>query len=509
MDLRNKIFWIGQAPDTALEEEFKCRDLEIEFFTLITPAPVGGDAIKKISGALGVVFVHDPSKLSRTIDFLQAAAAAPTKYSDVRVAIIAEDTLETKRITGTTAYQSFGDRKYLRVTTLEKTKYRDFVRYFSAPPLPWRAPNFDLTIKSDSTLTPGQETLLRRSFSEYVSLDLQRIAQQGYSGSVHLAYPQRVYGMGRGRPQPFLVKFDEQDKVERERNFYKEYVITDVPFDLRPNIDEDRCFFSADVGILVANYVDRSVSLLQAIEKGGGSNAIHCLFEESMDRWSRNSWIEKGSPIRSASKRFRMDKFVSCPEILIEARKLGAVPDPDTLISKLESIPCAKYRHGTSHGDLHVDNVLVKGSSAIIIDFSSCGNGPILIDFATLDVTIAFKSIFRCQFKDNGKFEEWVDFIRQIYAYKNIVALPPAREGFEAFARYWASIRQVRRYALSEQEDKVEFALCVASELLRHSAFVDDKDIGTKVAAYAYYLSSELVSEIEKAVGGKTIEEQR
>ena len=277
---------------------------------------------------------------------------------------------------------------------------------------------------------------------------------------------------------------------------------------MRPNLDANRSIHSSEIsiksdgcGMLVSSYVDRAIPLLVAIEKGTGPNALHCLFEESLDRWLQNTKIENKSPFDSIEKRFKQNKFNDNPQIFAEAKKIGNVLDPDVLLAKLKSIPCNKHRNGIIHGDLHANNILVKGYDAIIIDFSECRNGPVLVDLATLDVSIAFFSALRI--KSEEEFKEWMNFVKEKYSFKNVSDLPIVRQGYEYYMRQWNCIRQIRRHALMERIDKMEYAICLANELLKNSVYVNNTNFGLRIAAHSYYLSSYLVQEIMQSYEDK------
>jgi len=502
MASRNKVFWIGRPPQEALTREFRCRDIELDTETFSRLSLESVEAERLISQELGAVLVHDRAKLSRTISFLRQAIDAPVRHSGARVCVVAEESSEINKIlskfVGKSGQPEFQREHDVRFVILNTRGYSDFARYFSTPD-PGSAPNFDLSINPASFFSRSETTLLQRSFSDCESVVIRRLVDQGFSARVYLAYPRFGLDVQRARSLPFLVKFDKTKDIERELNYYETYVNHYVPFNLRPNLDRSRCFLSGDLGILVANYVDRAVPLLEAVDKGTGPNAIHCLFEESLDQWFRNSERRDGSPIKTLLTLFDREKFEKNPEVLQTAAELGPTAKPTELVESLQAIRCEFYLYGMSHRDLHARNVLVKGSDAIVIDFSKCDSGPILVDLATLDVTIAFGSVFLNDNASAGKFDLWVEFIKEIYNYKRVMKLPEAREGFEPFARQWSCIRQIRRFALMERTDRLEFAICLAIALLRHSAFVDDNTIGVKVAAYAYYLCSELVREIQAA----------
>jgi len=512
MASRNKVFWIGPQPEKALAQEFRCRDITLDVETLrglplnlktLRNLPLSSiTAARLISQELGAVFVHERAKFPRTISFLKQVMRAPVKDSGARICIVVSDTGEInnilRKLVRGSSFAGFHEEYNVSFQILNKDAFGDFAKYFKTPD-PGRPPRLGLLIELDSPFSPSETTLLQRSFSDCDSIVIRKLSEQGFSARVYVAYPQFSSDPEHARSLPFLVKFDEKKDVEKERNYYETYVNQYVPFNLRPNVDATRCFSSGSLGILVANYVDKAIPLLEAIEKGAGPIAIHCLFGESLDRWFRNSKCQPGSPVKALQNLFDKEKFEKNPDVIQEARKIGPVPGPTKLLQTLQTIQIKSHRSGKSHRDLHARNVLVKGSDAIVIDFSQCDSGPMLIDLATLEVTIAFYSAIRNKNAVLETFDSWIKFVRQLYDYERVTKLPEAREDFEPFPRQWSCIRQIRRFALMEQTDELEFAVCLAIALLRLSMFVDHPVVGVRVAANAYYLCSELINEIKVA----------
>ncbi|MFA5833944.1 MAG: phosphotransferase [Bacteroidota bacterium] len=504
MNSRNTIFWIGRTPAQNVMLEFQCRDIKLDYLTVktnISQTLTDQSLIK----SLGVIYFHKSIKLGNTITFLRIVSTPLVKYSGIKILIIVEDTSEVNRIKqtflGKSDFSTFNE-SHISFQLKQSIEYNDVARSFSQlQSNPY--PNINLKIypRTGTILSEEQNVLLRRSFSDCDSLHIHQLDQQGYSAKVFSVYPQINDGISSGRLQPFLVKFDKIDDIINENNYYKTYVNPYIPFSLRPNLDHNRSIHSSEIsiksdefGALVSSYVDRAIPLLEAIEKGTGPNALHCLFEESLDRWLQNTKIEDGSPFDAIEKRFKQNKFNESPQILTEAKKIGHVLDPDVLLAKLKTIPCNKHRNGIIHGDLHANNILVKGYDAIIIDFSECRNGPVLVDLATLDVSIAFFSALRIEKEE--EFKEWIRFVKEKYSYKNVSGLPVVRQGYEYYMRQWNCIRQIRRHALMERVDKMEYAICLANELLKHSVYINKSNFGLQIAAYSYYLSSNLAQEI-------------
>ena len=151
--------------------------------------------------------------------------------------------------------------------------------------------------------------------------------------------------------------------------------------------------------------------------------------------------------------------------------------------------------------------MLVRGGDAVVIDFPRCDKGPILLDIATLDVSIFFDSAPTPPRSDdhsekhqkelekefNRKSDEWKTVVCDAFSPATVLKLPSQKVGHEPFARHWASVRQLRRLALLDQKDNREYGICMSIELLRRAMFPDNNPT---VAGYAYYLADRLTKSL-------------
>ena len=153
-----------------------------------------------------------------------------------------------------------------------------------------------------------------------------------------------------------------------------------------------------------------------------------------------------------------------------------------------------RYKFGVAHGDLHANNVLVRGNDAVILDFPFCQTGPVLLDMATLDVSIAFL----CFTEGQDPFDEWAEFMEGIFKLDRLSNTPERSEPHYTHSAQWSAIRQLRRIAASEWVRPEEYVICVAYELLRKCAYINgetdkEKSVSVKMVAVTYDIAHKLV----------------
>lgn len=527
---RNKVvLWIGSEPDPSLKHEFTVRGHEFKHLQYEEFAPGDQNVIKSICQAKGVLFLHDEEKPSRTFDFISCFSNLPVSYSGVRPYVFVNDPNSIPAILGNLGVIAISTRQTIPFfDTSASPDYSTFAQTLASHDS-GRSPKLDLNIDDENELLEEtHKVLLKRSFSDCESIVVRKMSQ-GRSATVVTVYPTYQYPPLCGHPLPYIAKFDNCCKITKEISYYNDYVIRHIPFNLRPGIDISRCINDCNIGVIVANLADRTISLLEAIKRGAGPQALHSLFEEALENWFHNAKPEFTHPYLSLQpinfnstdeksterNRFRMRKFQS--EVFKQASKYDSVLEPFDLLERIQNIPCNSYLSGITHRDLHTKNVLVKGSDAIVIDYAKTNEGPVLLDMATLDVSIAFDAapiqpkadIYKeeIQEKLNLEFEKecdaWETFVSDIFDKENVLGLPLQKNGHDPCARDWACIRQVRRLALSAQISDNEYAICVAIELLRCSTLTSK---ATRIRAYAYYLADRLAKSLGTPPQIKTTE---
>lgn len=524
--VRCKVIWIGDKPDTALALEFKLRDHELvhwtyeDFDTEPTERRLGA-----ICEAKAVYYIHNPEKQSRTIKFVRLVTTLPVSYSGMLPHVVLMNVGETPAVRGIPEIKAALEKTDVPFIRLPAKSDFPETAQSIARQFPGRHPNLQLQIKGErNCLTDEKIVLLQRSFSDYQSISVVKMPS-GFSATVIKVFAEKVFAEREDQSKhavPFVAKFDNHDNIKRELNNYKDYINHFVPFYLRPDIDLSRCFIAPTCaptcGIIVASFVDHSVTLLQAINLGLGSAALHSLFEETLGLWHHNSspkedilylFLQKGnSSDRVILERFADNKTLNAAKniaLLMDPETL--LMDPETLLGTIKKLPCARFLYGTSHKDLHAKNILVRGSDAVVIDFSRCDKGPILLDVATLDVSIFFdsaptppkcgdrskehQSALEEEFRN--KLDEWQTVVCDVFSHETVLEVPPQKVRYEPFARHWASVRQLRRLALLDQRDKMEYGICVSIELFRRAMFPDNNPT---VAGYAYYLADRLTKSL-------------
>lgn len=512
---RFNVLWIGVEPDPSLHRELIVRDHTFKHWKYDEFIADDKKVTKEICEAKAVFFLHNEEKPLRTIEFISCVGSLPVSYSGVLPYIFVKDPNSIPAILGNLGVKDIIARQPIPFIDISaRPDYSLFAQKLACYKA-GMAPKLDLDILGDTSLLDEVDrVLLKRSFSDCSSITVRGMPP-GFSAKVITVFAEFGLQGQTMHSVPFIAKFDKKDDVEIELNNYKDYVNHFVPFNLRPGVDLSRCFYDQECGVIVANYVDRSTTLLDAITRGAGPAALHSLFEETMGRWLHNTKVEqtkdenkppiyrmlqKGNP---EGDRVDVGKFSERPQILKQAKKIaGPVLGPAKLLKAIEMIPCDCYLYGTCHKDLHAKNVLVRGSDAVIIDFPKCDKGPVLLDLATLDVSIAFDSVPAPTNKANTgkrtqsreeykkKLDEWKVFVSDVFEKEILLSLPLQKNGHEPFAREWACIRQIRRLALSDRKCMNEYVICVAIELLRRSMFVDK---GEHVAGYAYFITNRLV----------------
>jgi hypothetical protein len=340
-----------------------------------------------------------------------------------------------------------------------------------------------------------QRVFLKRAFSDCKEITLQKLSE-GKSASVFCVYAVA----GEGRHSPFFAKFDELVKIQEEHNHYKNDVLTFIPFNLRPNLIEDRCVEGANFGLLVGDFVEHSESLWEVVRRGDCKSALNSLFENTLSSWR--------IPLNKVDSPNKLFKAIDLKELdedrrdLLEKRSILAkefhqhIP-PDLLIKTLNDLPAVNYHTVRVHGDLHAENVRVRNNESILIDFFSVDWGPSSRDPAALEIWIAF-----AEWPKKVSFSNWRKLIDELYDLSSeTIQLPKIKHQSQISSAIWNCIRQIRGFAFAEQIEQHEYQISLAYWLYKHSTRAvrgerkTDKDDDDKRRAYAYYLSNKLATE--------------
>jgi len=341
------------------------------------------------------------------------------------------------------------------------------------PPAKWQS--FTVTVdEHDEGLAEDERRLVHRSFPKAEEVVFREI-RKGFSGSrVFMAYEKRRKDETSIShwTQPRLVKIGDRASMAVEVAAMRD-VSPFVPYELRPNLEMHIEGFRK--GLFVADFVDRSESMLEAARAGRADAALSNLFNRTLQRWR-----ERGQQCQRSDESFAD-----------AAERLGIVAPDSILAEYTESEPGEragvdvqktwallreirfKHRVATIHGDLHGENVRVRGDDAILIDFGSVkgddkvGSGaPLCFDVAMLEVALVFTYIVGeedtsfPQARWRADVEAWYQL--DVIA-KALDAPAAARDGG------WlvGCLQRIRAFGIYEQSNGREYALALAVAMLR------------------------------------------
>ncbi len=335
-------------------------------------------------------------------------------------------------------------------------------------------------------LDDPRRSLLQRAFNDCRSILLDPLTG-GWSAkvfSVHAVFKDSRVGP---RPLPFFAKIDSRNRINQEIKNYKEFTAHFIPFNLRPNLDETRCFCGAAEGILVGNFVEQSESLRDVAIRGAAQPAIHSLFDNTLRGW-RQQASKREKIIAEALSGVFVPSRVTKPRFEM-ARKLGASKRPDELLAIAENFPVQGYLEAPIHADLHCFNVRVSGFDAILIDFALTRAGALVADPASLEISLAFE---RTGNEDDNA--SWMKTVDTLYSEAFLERAPPPANEPRPREWLWTVIRQIRLIALADQVSDGEYAIAVALYLLRLTTFSAKTPEEEFRNAYAYVLAERIIT---------------
>jgi hypothetical protein len=361
-------------------------------------------------------------------------------------------------------------------------------------------------LDSSERLTEEEDRLVKRAFPKAEEIHLRKLGS-GFSGAkVFMAYENRreMDSSIAHWTQPRLVKIHERLDLAREVGAMIA-VSPFVPFELRPNLEAHIEGFRK--AVYVADFVDKSESLLDAARAGRAEPAISNLFNRTLHRWrdrARQCDMSHESLV-TAAERLRM---VSAQDI--QKEYLDAEPILKLRVSHFdlwEALRKCSFPHrvATIHGDLHADNVRVRGDDAILIDLGAVkgdteiGQGaPLCFDVAMLEVALMFTQGGE-QGGENGFSQpQWQQEIESFYELDSILSNRGAKNAPEPDSWRLGCLQRIRAFGIYEQSHEYEYAIALIIALWRWCKFPSsgDADRGRRVKAFA--LAVKLINEIEK-----------
>jgi|CXWL01.1.fsa_nt_gi hypothetical protein len=319
------------------------------------------------------------------------------------------------------------------------------------------------------TLSDFQACLLQRAFADAQDLVVEKLTggRTAEAFRVHAT----LAGLERGpQPMPFVFKVGEPQKIEDEKENYRERATPFIPFHLRPGLDEVRCVTTPTGAALVCNFVDSATPLETALMNRQGAGVIFALFETTL-RGLRAHTLASTPQVdaihdfileRVKAARIRKDATTSARIGVAHGKQF--VGQPEELEAELLRAACGmSARRGTYHGDLHVGNVMARQRDAIVIDFGSMTSiGPVTADPAFLEVSI----VFGTRLGDAPSLQdEWFRFVDKLYEFPLDPPLPTA--DYIHFAWVGRAIRELRHVVHCCGVSPREALLVLAATLLR------------------------------------------
>lgn len=317
-------------------------------------------------------------------------------------------------------------------------------------------------------LTPEDTILLGRALHDTGEVVVEELG--GGLSKARVLVVRTTYGNSHGSwAQPFFAKIDRREKIEREALNYAG-AAPFVPFGLLPNIE--RVVYGHARGLLLGNLVSASEPLWDAARRGQADQAIFNLFNTTLRAWREvglRSSSRKGSVFLACEAAGVIKKDRIRPELL-PARN---TPWHDCLsrlwsgLIRLEE----SHRVGSIHGDLHADNVRIRGTDAILIDLASACEGPLVMDFALLETWLAF-ALHRDDEKSGYGDPVWEETIQRLYSANCLSEPPPPPSNpYGPYAWLWQAISVIRALALHSRTSGGEYRTAVIAALLRRAMF--------------------------------------
>lgn len=363
-------------------------------------------------------------------------------------------------------------------------------------------------------LTSEDLRLVARAFPKAEEVHLRKISD-GLSGSrVFMAHEKR-----RDKEtsiahwtQPRLLKVGSRSSMSKEVGAMKA-VAPFVPFELRPNLEVHVEGFKR--AIYVADFVDKSDSMLDAARAGRAEAAISNLFNRTLHRWrdrARQCSMVTGSLV-GAAERLGVLTFSSIQMEYLQTERVQQLRlDFKALWDDLSNHTFA-YRAATIHGDLHGENVRVRGDDAILIDLGAVkgdttpGQGaPLCFDVAILEVALMFAYRGEVDGKDEFEQNEWEAQTRPFYDLDAILRSPSIDSAPDPDSWIFGCLQRIRAFGIYEQSHEYEYPIALVIALWRWCKFPPlskgGADKGRRVVALE--LGAQIIQQITERENGKS-----
>jgi Phosphotransferase enzyme family len=455
---RKGVLWFGAKPTVQVAHEFRTRGLRV--------IPAGLQHQYEPSMARGAVFSYRSG--DETTGQLLAATLPSLLDHGIKVCLEAD----TDQAQGELSAFIAGDmgRHLLRRTSPETHEIAQGLAEHDPGP-PARAAFLPSYASNVEHLRPEDTLLLGRALHDTGDVVVDDLG--GGLSKARVLFVRTTYGNSIGSwAQPFFAKIDRREKILCEVANYG-LAAPFVPFGLLPNIERVVCGHAR--GLLLGNLVSASEPLWDAARRGQADQVIFNLFNTTLRAWREvglRSSPRNGSVLLACSKAGVVDKNRIRAELL---------PGPDAQsrhcldrlwagLSQFEEW----HRVGTIHGDLHANNVRVRGTDAILIDLASACEGPLVVDFALLETWLAF-ALHRDDATPGYNNPEWAKTVEFLYSAGSLLAPPPPlSDPYGPYAWLWQAVSVIRALALHCRSSAGEYRTAVIAALLRRAMFPCD-----------------------------------
>lgn len=462
MSPRRYIMWFGLPPSPAVAREIENRNCILREGDAADPVAV----IQEVKAA---VMAIDEANEAAMLGMVEASAAKLVDYG-LRVDLIVFDDASAGRVQNRLGAVVALPGVHLHTAPQAAALAEAIARHDAGA-----GPRLDLQINVPDHregLRYADHPLFQRAFSQCSEITLVELGggrSDARVFAVHMTVDRSNIGAW---PQPAFVKLDRRDKIGVEHDNYRDYAERFIPFALRPNIET--MVVGSERSLLVGNFVDRSESLWDLVRRNVAGEAITALLEETLGGWRDQGYArdpQRGAVATAMRTAGIWDPDRIQPFYVERAADAGIKSTADSMWQILRSLD-QQYRSAPIHGDLHGENVRVRGHSAILIDLASVCIGPLTADLAALETWCAFELPPEA---DRQKFEdpEWADTIGRLYQPEAFRHPPGPCRPASRHAWIETVVRQIRTLGIAIQTCPTEYQTAVAVQLLRRCQWVD------------------------------------
>lgn len=360
------------------------------------------------------------------------------------------------------------------LSDLRRDNFDNIIAY--QPSHRWKGTTI-VELDQSEKLKQDERLLVDRAFQKAEEIHIRELKSGFTDSRVFMAYEKRVESSIAHWTQPRLIKIGKRQALAYEVGAMKE-VSPFVPFELRPNLEVHVEGFSKSV--FVADFVEKSESMLLAARAGRAETAISNLFNRTLQRWRDCAWqcTKPNESLALAAERLGIISPGIIHKDYLESERIqNARIDVDALWKVLVGISF-EHRAATIHGDLHGDNIRVRGDDAILIDLGAVkgtddpGKGaPICFDVAMLEVAL----VFACTDEENELEQfaqpDWEKDIRPFYDLDAILSTPNRDSAPRPDSWLFGCLQRVRAFGIYDQSDPHEYAIALVIAMWRWCKF--------------------------------------